>query len=156
MRLLTNAAFCCLLLACLPDVPSRACTSFCLDTPDGPVFAANLDLATGEGHLFVNRRGIAKEGYRPSKTGETAKWVAKYGSMTFTLAGRELPWSGMNEAGLVRSTMQLNASKGPGPDQRPPLGEAYLVQYLLDTCATVQEVIRAVPPIRLAPYECAS
>ena len=98
MRPFALTALCCLLVLCSPVASSRACTSFCLDTPDGPFYAMNLDLMTGEGHVFVNRRGIAKEGYRTSTTGETAKWLAKYGSVTFNLVGRELPWGGMNEA----------------------------------------------------------
>ena len=96
MRPITSAAICCLLMICSPVALSHACTSFCLDTPDGPVYATNMDLNTGEGHLFVNRRGIAKEGYRASTTGETAKWVSRYGSVTFNLVGRELPWGGIN------------------------------------------------------------
>ena len=44
---------------------SWACTSFCLDTPDGPVFASNLDLfIPGDGIVFVNRRGMGKENNR--------------------------------------------------------------------------------------------
>ena len=143
-------------MVCLQVRPTRACTSFCLDTPDGPVFSTNLDLTTGDGHLFVNRRGIAKEGYRAGTTGETAKWVARYGSVTFNVVGRELPWGGMNEAGLVMSSMQLNASRCPDPDERPPLSEAYLVQYLLDSCDDVQEAIRAASVARLPQNECAT
>ena len=156
MRLFASAALCCFLVICSLVAPSRACTSFCFDTPDGPVYSTNLDLITGEGHVFVNRRGIAKEGYRASTTGETAKWVAKFGSVTFNLVGRELPWSSMNEASLVMSSMQLNASKCPDPDERPPLSEAYLVQYVLDNCANVQEAIQAASVVRLSQYECAS
>lgn len=156
MRAFAAVVFGCLMLISVPASPSRACTSFCLDTTDGPFLAANLDLTTGDGHVFVNRRGIAKEGYSVSTKGETAKWVAQYGSVTFNLAGRELPWSGMNEAGLVMSTMQLNASRCPDPDERPPLSEAYLVQYVLDTCGSVQEAIQAVSLVRLTQHECAS
>lgn len=156
MRMLTTAALCCFLVICSPVALSRACTSFCLDTPTGPVYATNLDFITGEGYVFLNRRGIVKEGYRASTKGETAKWVAKYGSVTFNLVGRELPWGGMNEAGLVMSSMQLNASKCPDPDERPPLSEAYLVQYLLDTCANVQEAIYVASAVRLTQDECTS
>lgn len=156
MRGIAAAAFCCLLLICSLSVPARACTSFCLDTPDGPLLAANLDLTTGDGHVFINRRGIAKEGYFESTRGETMKWVASHGSVTFNLVGRELPWGGINEAGLAMSTMQLNASRCPPPDERPPLSEAYLVQYLLDTCSSVEEAIEAVSLVRLAQHECAS
>ena len=156
MRLFAVAVICCLLETGLLAPPSRACTSFCLDTRAGPVYATKLDLNTGEGLVFANRRGIAKEGYSPSTTGEKAEWVAEYGSVTFNLAGRELPWAGMNEAGLVMSSMQLNASRCPDPDERPPLREGFLVQYVLDTCANVEEAIQSVSDVRLASNECTS
>ncbi|MBW2619148.1 MAG: hypothetical protein JRC92_09765, partial [Deltaproteobacteria bacterium] len=95
MRTLVTAALCCLLLLYPLVGLSWACTSFCLDTPGGPVFGANLDLfIPGDGLVFVNRRGIAKEGRQLSTTGETAKWTSEYGSVTFSLAGREFAWSG--------------------------------------------------------------
>jgi len=121
-----------------------ACTSFCMDTPGGPVFGANLDLfIPGDGHLFVNQRGIAKQGYDASTTGETAEWVSRYGSVSFNLAGREFAFGGMNEAGLVISSMELRAGEYPEPDERPPLGNGTWVQYMLDNCADVQAVIEA-------------
>jgi len=156
MRQATVVTICCLLLAVSLGSPSPACTSFCFNTPDGPIFATNLDLMTGDGHLFINRRGIAKTGYNTSTLGETAEWVSLYGSVTFNLVGRELPWGGMNEAGLVVSTMQLNASRCPDADARPPLSEAGLVQYLLDTCASVQEALAVAQEVRLAQNECGS
>ena len=41
-------------------LPATACTSFCFDTPDGPIFGSNLDLRWREGLVFVNaiRAGI--------------------------------------------------------------------------------------------------
>jgi len=156
MHPIAPGVLCFLLAICSLVTPSHACTSFCLNTPDGPVFGTNLDLTTGEGHLFVNRRGIAKEGYGSSTKGETAKWVSRFGSVTFNLVGRELPWGGMNEAGLVMSSMQLNASRCPDPDERPPLSEAYLVQYVLDSCSNVQEAIQIVSTVRLAQNECST
>ena len=106
MRTLATAALCCLLLIYSLDGTDRACTSFCLDTPDGPVFGSNLDLfIPGDGHVIVNRRGIAKENIRQSTNGETAKWVSEYGSVTFSLAGRGLAWSGMNESGLLMTSI---------------------------------------------------
>jgi choloylglycine hydrolase len=150
MRSLAAAMLCCLLLICPQAGPAHACTSFCLDTPDGPVFATNCDLfIAADGLVFVNRREIAKEGFRASTTGETAKWVSKYGSVTFNLVGREFAWSGMNEAGLVVSTMELKASELPKPDERPPFGSGDWVQYMLDTCGSVQEAIQMHSFVRL-------
>jgi len=150
MRPLVTAALCCLLLICPLVGPSWACTSFCLDTPDGPVFGANLDLfIPGDGLVFVNQRGIAKEGREHSTTGETAKWVSKYGSVTFSLAGREFAWSGMNEAGLVVATMELKAGEYPEPDERPPVYDGRWVQYVLDTCGSVREAVQVDSLVRV-------
>ncbi len=122
---------------------ARACTSFVMDTARGPVFGANLDLfIPGDGLLIVNRRGIAKESYRTGTTGDRLRWTSKYGSVTFSLAGREFAWGGMNEAGLVISSMELSSGEYPQPDERPALFEGNWGQYILDTCSSVEEVIR--------------
>lgn len=119
-----------------------ACTSFCLDTPHGPVFGANLDFfISGDGLAFINQRGIAKSGFQKSTTGETIEWVSTYGSVSFNLAGREFAWGGMNEAGLVVATMELLAGKNPEPDERPALTIGTWMQYVLDTCSTIDQVI---------------
>lgn len=74
MPRLATAALCCLLPICMQGCSARACTSLCFDTPGGPVFASNCDLnIPGDGYVFVNQRGIAKEGYMTSTMGETAK-----------------------------------------------------------------------------------
>lgn len=98
----------------------------------------------GDGLVFVNQRGRAKEGFRENTTGETAKWVSKYGSVTFNLVGREFAWGGMNEVGLVMSTMELMASKLPKSDQRIPFDSSALVQYVLDNCGTVEDAIEKI------------
>jgi penicillin V acylase-like amidase (Ntn superfamily) len=129
--------------------PASACTSFCFDTPDGPVFGANMDLRWGDGLVFVNRRGLAKESYMSNPDGEAARWVSRHGSVTFNLVGVEMPWGGMNEAGLVVSTMQLSVTDCPVEGERFPMSGPTWVQHLLDTCATVEEVIAAQDSIRL-------
>ena len=154
MSALVTAVLCCLLLICPLAGPTHACTSFCLDTPDGPVFAVNCDLfIPGDGLVFVNRRGIAKEGYLRSTTGEKAKWISEYGSVTFNVPGREFPREGMNEAGLVVSTMALDASELAEPDERPPLTSGTWIQYVLDTCGSVQEAIQVDSLVRLQDDE---
>ena len=127
-----------------------ACTSFCMDTPDGPIFGANLDLfIPGDGLVFVNRRGVEKESYQTSTTGETAQWTSEYGSVTFSLAGREFAWGGMNEAGLVMSSMDLRAGEYPEPDERPALLDGNWGQYVLDTCSSIEEVIHTDSMVRV-------
>ena len=149
-RPLAGMALCCLLLTSLLPHSANACTSFCMDTPDGPVFGSNLDLfIPGDGLAFMNQRGIAKESVRAGTTGERARWISRYGSVTFNPAGREFVWGGMNEAGLVLSSMELLASEHPAPDERPPLYIGEWAQYVLDTCGSVREVIRVDSLVRI-------
>lgn len=155
MRLIHPTAFVFLILVLIPEGNSLACTSFSMDTPDGTIYGTNCDLfIPGDGLVFVNRRDIAKEGYGANTEGNVIAWVAKYGSVTFNLAGRELAWGGINETGLVMSTMQLNASKCPKPDTRFPMGAGLMVQYILDTCDNVDDVLEALKPIRPPESEC--
>lgn len=127
-----------------------ACTNFCFETPDGPVFGCNLDLfIPGDGLVFINRRGISKTGFDPGTTGKKAEWISKYGSVTFNLAGREMVFGGMNEAGLVLSTMELITSEFPHQDARPPLTIGMWAQYILDNCSSIEEAIEAEKQVRI-------
>ena len=127
-----------------------ACTSFYLDNGGNPVFGANYDHEIWEGYLFVNKRGVTKTGYEAGTSGKYARWTAEYGSVTFNLAGVQLAWAGMNEAGLVISTMWLGETRSPAPDERPPLVSPFWVQYQLDTCATIEDVMANETRVRIA------
>jgi choloylglycine hydrolase len=143
MRTLGAAVVCGLLLVSSQVAPALACTSFLMDTPDGPIFGCHLDLfIPGDGLVLVNRRGVEKESVHAGTTGETLKWVSEYGSVTFNLAGREFAWGGMNEAGLVVSSMQLAAGEYPKPDERPGVFDGNWGQYVLDACRAIEEVIQ--------------
>ena len=148
-RFAARAFFCVLLIQSLAgDV--EACTTFCLDTPNGPIFGANLDLfIPGDGLVFINHRGVAKTSFGPGTTGVAASWVSKYGSVTFNVAGREMAFGGMNEAGLVVGSMELLKSEFPEPDERPPFPIGFWAQYVLDTCATVEEAIQVDSKVRI-------
>jgi penicillin V acylase-like amidase (Ntn superfamily) len=124
----------------LPSIEG-ACTSLLLDNDGQALFATNYDNLNTEGILFVNPRGVAKYGWEAGTTGKYPHWIAKYGSLTFNLAGPQVPWAGMNEAGLTISTMWLGETRDPIPDERPPLLASFWVQYQLDTSATLEEVI---------------
>jgi choloylglycine hydrolase len=139
----------CLLLAGGEIAPVSACSNFCLDTPDGPVFGCTLDLFTGDGLVFVNPRGVAKESPARGIDGEAATWISEFGSVTFNLAGRESAFGGMNEAGLVVSTMELLEGAFPEPDERPPFWIGVWAQYILDTCDEIDEVVERARTTRI-------
>jgi len=132
-------------------VPAEgACTSFCLDNAGQAVFGSNYDNEIWEGLLFVNKHGVTKTGYEAGTTGRYARWTAEYGSVTFNLAGAQMVWAGMNEAGLVISTMWLGQTQNPAPDARPPLISPLWIQYQLDTCATLADVMANDVRVRIA------
>jgi penicillin V acylase-like amidase (Ntn superfamily) len=156
----TRILMCCaLLLAYLPpratadgNTPPRACTSFSVGYADGRgcVFGANLDYGISSGFIFVNKRNTLKAGWDPGTTGEYAMWTSKYGSVTFNLCGYQMVWAGMNEAGLVVSTMSLEETVQELADARPPLNSTVWLQYVLDTCGSVDEAIASSSKVRMA------
>lgn len=130
--------------------PVHACTAFIMDTPDGTILATNLDyFVSADGVVVVNRRGITKANDRDGIDGKREKWVSKYGSVTFNIAGVGYVWGGMNEAGLVVTMQEEMSSEYPQPDKRTPFDPAVWFQYLLDNCATVEEAIAAHQSVRM-------
>jgi hypothetical protein len=134
------------------NTPPRACTSFSVDYADGRgcVFGANLDYGISSGFIFVNKRNTFKAGWDPGTTDEYAMWTSKYGNVTFNLCGYQMVWAGMNEAGLVVSTMSLEETVQELADARPPLNNTVWLQYLLDTCGSVDEAIASSSKVRMA------
>lgn len=126
------------------------CSAFVLDNDGHGIFGANFDHSwTDEGLVFVNRRGVEKSSISGEDPGNRIYWTSRYASVSFNLVGYEYAWGGMNEAGLSISTMSLAETRQPPPDGRPALDNGEWVQYLLDTCATVEEVIAAEAHVRV-------
>jgi len=142
---------CAIIIAAFLPQSSHACTTFCLDTPDELVVGKNFDWHTGDALVVVNKRNVAKTAYLyPDWIGEQpAGWTSKYGSVTFNPWGREFPFSGMNEAGLVVSAMGLGTTEYPIPDERPAISAFQWIQYQLDTAATVANVIASDAVLRI-------
>ena len=130
-------------------IEGRSCTSFCLNDSGHTVFGSNYDNDKPEGMVFINKRGISKSGFMPGTTGQIAQWTSAYASVSFTVVGYQLAWSGMNEKGLVMSTMALPETQNPKADERPPLHSPHWMQYMLDNCASVKEVIAADAQVRI-------
>lgn len=126
-----------------------ACTTFCLASADGVYFGKNYDWQIGRGLLFVNKRGLAKSAMLDAPQ-RPARWVSKYGSLTFNQYGREEPHGGINEAGLVVELMWLDAAQYPAADERPAVGVLAWIQYQLDNFANVGEVVANGDKLRIA------
>ncbi len=129
---------------------SHACTSFVLSDGERVLLGSNFDNDFKPGMLYVNKRGVRKTGLDLNDQSSSARWTSKYGSVTVNTAPYQYAWAGINEAGLAISTMQLGKTAVPPPDDRPSLISAAWVQYVLDTCATIDEVIEAEKQMRLS------
>ena len=84
------------------------------------------------------------------REGKTISWVSKYGSITFNQYGKEFPTGGMNEKGLVVELMWLDETQYPAPDSRPAISVLQWIQYQLDNCATVEEILATDKILRIA------
>ena len=132
---------------------SFACSSFSFTPNNNVLFGYNFDWNYGGAFIFVNKRNVEKNRFWYKKTWKKFKWVSKYGSITINQLGRELPTCGMNEAGLVISTMMLTTARFPSADRRPAFIIPQWIQYQLDNCATIDEVIATNLKIRPSKRE---
>lgn len=127
---------------------ARACTTFCLVGKGEVLFGRNYDWTLGDALVLVNKRGVVKTAtIIDSDNG--AKWVSKYGSVTFNQYGRENPTGGMNEMGMVVEQMWLDETEYPKADARPAVGTQEWIQYLLDNSATTAEAIKNAEKVRI-------
>ncbi len=112
------------------------------------LLAKNLDWPVGEGLLCVNKRDVIKEAFGGGLT-VPLRWTSKYGSVTFNQFGREFPLGGINEKGLAIEELSVRADYPP-LDVRPGLNEFQWIQYHLDTCRTVKEVLKRAAEVRIS------
>ena len=142
--------------SCLAPAIGLACTTFVLDNGNSAFVGKNFDYYMGDGLLIVNKRGVAKTSIPFSQSEPDApqiSWTSKYGSVTFTFFSREMPFAGMNEAGLVIEAMMLPETKMPEPDSRTPINGFQWMQYQLDNFSTVDEVIASDQILRIPQPE---
>lgn len=127
---------------------SYSCTTFLIKSENEIVFGRNYDFIIGYGIIFINKKSVVKTAFTESIN--PAKWVSKYGSLTFNQFGREFPTGGINETGLVVELMWLDDTKYSEKDDRPVTGGVLQwIQYQLDNCETIQEVIDTDKDIRI-------
>ncbi|MFH0735853.1 MAG: linear amide C-N hydrolase [bacterium] len=144
-KLLILALF--LLLAIsIPPEKSYACTSVCLVKNGHVVFGNNLDWYIVEGMVVINKRNVKKRGLWFNSP---PVWTSKYASVTVNQEGREFPSRGMNEAGLVIGEMTLSSTDYPDRDSRYAVNTLQWIQYQLDNCSTIDEVIATDKIIRI-------
>ena len=129
-------------------ITALPCTTFLLQGDGKTYLGRNLDWDWENGLVIVNQRNVKKTAL-VAQGRSAAKWTSKYGSVTFNQFGQEKPFGGMNEAGLVVEQMTLFESQYPAADSRPEIDMLQWIQYQLDNCSNVAEVIATDEKIRL-------
>lgn len=116
-----------------------ACSRIVYSGPNNTVITARsmdwaFDMMT---NIWIFPAGMDRDGAIGSNT---IKWKSKYGSIVAS-AYEMCSSDGMNEKGLVASILWLSESEYPVRGTKPGLSVAAWVQYVLDNCATVEEVV---------------
>jgi penicillin V acylase-like amidase (Ntn superfamily) len=130
------------LIICICFLPIKAssCTTLVLDKNCRRICGKNADWRYMPAYVFVNKRGVAKTTI-PKGTDPVISWTSKYGSVTFNFDPREMPFEGINEAGLFVSGMGQYGGELPDPDSRLPVNMFTWIQYQLDNFTTVDEAL---------------
>ena len=147
-RILT--VICCAVLVLAQALP--ACTTFCLKDDEGLVFGRNYDWHLDHGLVIVNKRNVTKRALLIDPEDTPARWISKYGSVTFNQYGREFPIGGMvegerpadaarkelrEEAGLLAEDLQALGSFAPYKGVSNELTHFFLAR---DLTRTAQEL----------------
>lgn len=123
------------------------CSRITLHRPGGiSVFCRTLDWAVSdEPRLWALPAGLERRG---TPDGDGVQWTSRHASVV--VSGWDLLTSeGMNDAGLAAHLLYLADTTLPPDDARPALGNTMWAQWVLDTCATVDEALDACARVRI-------
>jgi choloylglycine hydrolase len=137
--------------------PSDACTAITLKAGDGAILLGrtmewgSFDL---NGRVIVIPRGHAFTGQTPDGRRGYA-WKGKYGVVGTDMLEKELLADGLNEKGLALGLLYHPGFAGYAPYKpekaSETMGPTDVAQYLLTTCATVEDVRAAMKRVRVVP-----
>lgn len=125
-----------------------ACSAFFSDGKT-KYFAKNFDWHSGQGYIIKNTSGQSKFAYG-LKGSNQAYWTSKYGSITFNQIGKEFPYGGLNEKGLVVEQLWMSESVYQD-NKNQTISELEWIQYQLDNYATIDEVILNINNLTIKP-----
>ncbi len=135
------------LLAFFP-LKTIACSAFFCDGKT-KYFAKNFDWGSGQGNIIKNIRGQKKFAYGLRGSNQ-ANWTSKYGSVTFNQIGKEFPYGGINEKGLVVEQLWMSESVYQ-ENNNQTISELEWIQFQLDNYSTIDEVISNINNLTIKP-----
>jgi choloylglycine hydrolase len=137
-----------LILIILIPLKTISCSAFFSDGQT-KYFAKNFDWGSGQGYIIKNVSGQKKFAYGLRGLNQ-ANWTSKYGSTTFNQIGKEFPYGGMNEKGLVVEQLWMAESMYQD-NKNQTLSELEWIQYQLDNYSTIDEVILHINNLTIKP-----
>jgi choloylglycine hydrolase len=152
----TKTLIICFTAVCVFILPNRiaaqqrhTCSTFQIESGDTIIVGHNLDdYFKVPGMVIVNPRGIEKENLMwkdftkgKKKNVPRINWKSKYGSITYSIFGRDLIDGGLNEAGLYIGEMTLFETVYPADEGKPCFYHCMIMQYMLDNFSSVDEVV---------------
>ncbi|WP_316901047.1 linear amide C-N hydrolase [Pseudodesulfovibrio indicus] len=145
-----------LFLSLFLSVPSRACTGLRVIAEDGAVtFARSLEFGSPtKSDIMIAPRGMEWTGTAPDGS-NGLKWKSKYAFMGPDAFGQASPLEGMNEKGLYAAGFWMPAGESEFPkiakeDYGRAVSQMDLGTWLLCNCATIDDVRKLVPALKLA------
>jgi penicillin V acylase-like amidase (Ntn superfamily) len=162
-----------LLITCLSLTETALpCSSVFVHTGSTRLIGRTMDWKTGNGDVLVNARGIAKKASALQDRSRPATWTSRYGSVTFNLKVRfnwlvkifirltgirtSAPSCGMNEKGLWGGSLWVHVPPAviyPKYDGCPSINDWQLLEYVLDTSASVRDAIRNIRKVRVSGFK---
>lgn len=127
---------------------SIACSAFYFNG-ENKILAKNFDWGFGQGYLIKNIRGQQKYAYG-FRGNNVAGWISKFGSITFNQNGKEFPYGGINEKGLVVEQLWLGNTENQENNNKT-ISELEWIQYQLDNYENVDEVIKNINSLTIKP-----
>ena len=127
---------------------SIACSAFYYNG-ENKILAKNFDWGFGQGYLIKNIRGQQKYSYG-FRGNNVAGWISKFGSITFNQNGKEFPYGGINEKGLVVEQLWLGNTEYQENNNKT-ISELEWIQYQLDNYEKVDEVIENINSLTIKP-----
>ncbi len=136
-----------------------ACSSFAEFQTHDRLIAKSFDWEVGVGHMVSNPRGLHKQALianternKIRNSAIAVEWRARFASLTFNQFGKEFPYGGMNEKGLVVEILNLADTQWAEPDEHPEINDLQVIQYLLDTSADLDDVKINMSKVRLVAF----
>ncbi len=151
MKILNKALMTLCIFHSLFFLELESCTRlFWNDNGQAKIVARTMDLfISDEPQMWTNPRGI----HHQSKVDDNGlEWTSLYGNVSISAFHmKDLTTDGLNEHGLAVHALALVATQYEKRDDRPGIHYGEWLQYLLDTCQTVEEALDAHDNFQIVP-----